>query len=136
MNRRLRKVFWAALGVITLLLSVWLLWPPAPAAPSEAETWHSLEDVQQGLAARGLPLHVLPHSLPDEGILTISAERARERFSDTRGIVSIRRFPSPGEAAEWESMRPTNHLRIGPWYLEGDPKMLAAIASRLSGAGD
>jgi hypothetical protein len=136
MNQRLRKVFWAALGITALIVSIGLLWPRAPAAPSEAATWETVEDVQQYLAERGLSLYVPPHRPPDEGILTISAERARQYFGpDGRGVVSIRRFASPGEAAEWAFMRPTQHLRIESWYVEGDPKMLAAIAARLSSAG-
>ncbi len=131
MNRRWRTVSLTALGLTALSVSIGLLWPRAPDAPSEAEAWHTVEDVQQYLAGRGLLLYVPPHSLPDEGILTINAERARQRFDPrSRGVVSIRRFASPREAADWASMRPTKHLRIGPWYFEGDPEMLAAIASR------
>ncbi len=131
MNQRLRKACWAALGAATLIGLIGLLWRPAADAPSEAEAWHTVEDVQQYLAGRGLLLYVPPHSLPDEGILTTNAERARQRFDpESRGVVSIRRFASPGAAADWASMRPTKHLRIGPWYFEGDPEMLAAIASR------
>src|SRR5262249_7859935 len=118
------------------IVSIWFMWHQGPAAPSEEETWHTVEDVQWYLAERGLPLHVPAHYLPDEGIMTISAERAQQPFgADARGVVSIRRFPSPGEAEEWASMRATKHIRIGSWYIEGDPEMLAAIASRLSLAG-
>jgi hypothetical protein len=135
MNRKWRMVYLTALGATALIVSIRLLWPQAPDAPPEAEAWHTVEDVQQYLAGRGLPLYVPPHSRPDDGMLTISEERARQKFSDSRGVVSAWRFPSPAEAAEWAFMRPANHLQIGSWYFEGDPEMLAAIASRLSRAG-
>jgi hypothetical protein len=144
MNRGWRKVYLTALGVtalivligLLLIVSIGLLWPQAPGAPPEAEAWHTVEDVQQYPAGRGLPLYVPPHYPPDEGLLTISAFRARQAFGpDARGVVSIQRVASPGEAAEWAFRRPTKHLQIGSWYFEGDPEMLAAIASRLSCAG-